>query len=106
MSDLLTERTELKAHLVDLETFLIGKAYKGWQAARLAALKQIEEDIIENPLTSRELELALGKDKGKRELLLDLATQFQDVLSTLKDRLDEIEELLQPKEANKETNDN
>ncbi len=93
---LLDEQRQKRKHLEELEVFLKGEVYKGWQSARKAALTQVEEDIIENPLTTREYELALYKDKGKRELLLDLENQFEDVRVTLKDRLDELDELLQP----------
>jgi len=94
--DLLAERHRLTKHLTELEAFLIGEVYKGWQAARIAALLGVEGDIIENEVRDRAAEITLFKDKGKRELLLDLANQFEDVRETLKSRLDEIEELLQP----------
>ena len=94
--NLLAERDRLRKHLDELEPFLRGEVYKGWQSARNESLRQTELDIVTFDPVDRKTEIESFKLRGKRELLLDLATQFEDTRETLKSRLDEIEELLQP----------
>jgi len=94
--NLLEERQTKQNHLAELNLFLAGRVYTGWEASRKEMLRLIELDLIENPLRNREDEINQLKDKGKRELLLDLATQFQDARETLTSRIEEIDDLLQP----------
>jgi len=103
--NLLEERQSKQNHLAELNLFLAGRVYTGWEASRKEMLRLVELDLIENPLRNREDEINQLKDKGKRELLLDLASQFQDARETLISRLDEIEELLTPNTEKQETND-
>lgn len=103
MSELISERSEKRAHLEALETFLAGPVYRGWQAARAEQQRQVEEALLELDPTDRKSEIESYKLRGERRLLQDLQNQFEDVRETLKSRLDEIEELLQPNTAKDKT---
>lgn len=94
--DLLAERQRLTTHLGELELFLKSLVYRGWQVARIIQLRKIEEDIVDIDPVDRKTEIENFKLRGERRLLQDLENQFEDTRETLKSRLDEIEELLQP----------
>lgn len=94
--DLLAERQRLTKHLIELELFLTTSVYAGWQTARKAQLTEIETAIVDIDPVDRAAEIESYKLRGERRLLQDLENQFEDVRETLKSRLDEIEELLQP----------
>lgn len=94
--DLLAERQRLTAHLGELELFLKSLVYRGWQTARTTQLRRIEDDIVDIDPVDRKTEIENFKLRGERRLLQDLENQFEDTRETLKSRLDEIEELLQP----------
>jgi hypothetical protein len=94
--NLLAERQRLTQHLGELELFLKSTVYRGWQVARATQLRRIEDDIVDIDPINRETEIEIFKLRGERRLLQDLENQFEDTRETLKSRLDEIEELLQP----------
>lgn len=82
---------ELKAHLAELDQFLAGRVFRGWEAARLARLREVEADILDRPASELKDVLEQYQLRGERRLLLDLANQFESVRDTLNEQLAELE---------------
>lgn len=94
---LLDEQSRGKLHLAELDAFLESLVFKGWETARLTRLTETRDDIIDLVPVDRKSEIESYKLRGRLELMEELATFFQDSRETLKQRLDEIEELLTTK---------
>lgn len=104
--ELITEKSAIQKHLTELVSFLSGDVFKNWQKARASRLAETDQTILEFDPVDRKDELEVLKLRGERRLLIDLENQFEDTRKSLEDRLEEIENLLNPNTDKEKQNDN
>lgn len=94
--ELVTEKTAIKGYLEELVPFLQGRVHFGWQKARASRQTELEQTILQFDPIDRKDEIEVLKLRGELRLLQDLENQFEDTRKSLEERLEEIENLLNP----------
>jgi len=93
------ELMKLRKHRDALEAFIKGPAHAGFVAARQEELRLVERTILDIDPLRHEDEVEQYKLRGEKRLLEGLLDVFPDALEELRDRISDLEDEENVREA-------